>query len=1039
MNISGPFIRRPIGTSLLAMGLFALGMICYFLLGVAALPNLEFPAIFVTASQPGGSADVMASTVAAPLERHLGQIPGIDSINSSSSENSASVFLSFDGKRSVDDYARDVQAAINAAAPDLPSGLTNAPTYRKMNPNNQPVLILALTSDSVPLSKLYDYADSLLAQRIRQLPGVSDVEVAGGATPAVRVDLNLRALNAMGLSPDQLRNALVAANVTSPQGFLSDGKTTMAVVANDALRTSAEFAELVISTKNGVPVRLKDVATVRDGQQDQYQAAWFGERRAILMFVRKQADANVIATVDSVKADIPQMRTWLPADVQLTPFFDRTPIIRASVDEVQITLLISLGMVVLTMALFLRRLAPTLIAATAVPLSVAGAFVVMYVLGYTLDNMSLMALVIAIGFVVDDAIVVIENVIRHIDAGMPRLEATLQGAKEIGFTIVSITASLVAVFVPVVFAGGITGMFFKEFTVTLIAAIVFSAIVSLTLTPALCGRFLGRHAAAAPSRLGRWLDAFHAGMLDLYRRALDHALRWPLLTALQPVLLILITLLLMRFVSGGLFPQQDTGMLSGRTTAGSDVSPTRMMEQQQKIAALVMKDPAVESVGSRLGGGWGGGGGGSGQLYISLKPLAERGGESTFAVMTRLNKMAGDLPGVRLRLRPVQDLPSGGGGGGSGQGGQYQVSLKGNDIATLQEWTPKLVDALKKLPQLRDVGSDVDESGPRQMLMIDRDTAARLGVSVGTIDSALYDAFGQRQVSTIYSDINQFKVVVSALPNQSTDPGSLERIYVRSSSGQMVPITAVTKMIDTIAPTEVNHESQFSMISLSFNLAPDVSMSQAQKLIQDTIAGLRMPGDIRLDFAGDFRNFQKQQGDNSILILGAIIAVYIVLGMLYESLIHPITILSTLPSAGVGALLALVVTGTELSVISTIAIVLLIGIVKKNAIMMVDFALVAEREHKLPPLEAIREACLVRFRPIMMTSMVAIFAALPLAIGFGTGSELRRPLGIAMIGGLIVSQSLTLLSTPAIYLLFARLSERRRKRKEERRAKLAAT
>ncbi|WP_300615077.1 efflux RND transporter permease subunit [Dokdonella sp.] len=1032
MNISGPFIRRPIGTSLLAMGLFALGMICYFLLGVAALPNLEFPAIFVTASQPGGSADVMSSTVAAPLERHLGQIPGIDSISSSSSENSASVFLSFDGKRSVDDYARDVQAAINAAAPDLPSGLTNAPTYRKMNPNNQPVLILALTSDSVPLSKLYDYADSLLAQRIRQLPGVSDVEVAGGATPAVRVDLNLRALNAMGLSPDQLRNALVAANVTSPQGFLSDGKTTMAVVANDALHTAAEFADLVISAKNGVPVRLKDIANVRDGQQDQYQAAWFGTRRAILMFVRKQADANVIATVDGVKAAIPAMKTEIPSGVELDAFFDRTPIIRASVDEVQVTLLISLGMVVLTMALFLRRLAPTLIAAAAVPLSVAGAFVVMYVLGYTLDNMSLMALVIAIGFVVDDAIVVIENVIRHIDAGMPRLEATLQGAREIGFTIVSITASLVAVFVPVVFAGGITGMFFKEFTVTLIAAIVFSAIVSLTLTPALCGRFLTAHAHAEPSRFGRWLDAFHAGMLDLYRRALDHSLHWPRLTALQPLLLIILTIFLMRFVNGGLFPQQDTGMLFGRTTAGSDVSPSRMMEQQQKIAALVMQDKAVASVGSRLGGGWGGGGG-SGQLYISLQPLADRGGESTFAVMTRLNKMAGDVPGVRLRLRPVQDLPSGGGGGGSGQGGQYQVSLKGNDIGSLQEWTPKLVEALKKLPQLRDVGSDVDESGPRQMLMIDRDTAARLGVSVGTIDSALYDAFGQRQVSTIYSDINQFKVVVSALPNQATGPDSLERVYVRSSSGAMVPITAVTKMVDTIAPTEVNHESQFSTISLSFNLAPDVSMSQAQKLIGDTITGLRMPGDIRLDFAGDFRNFQKQQGDNSTLIFGAIIAVYIVLGMLYESLIHPVTILSTLPSAGMGALLAMVVTGTELSVISTIAIVLLIGIVKKNAIMMVDFALVAEREHKLPPLEAIREACLVRFRPIMMTSMVAIFAALPLAIGFGTGSELRRPLGIAMIGGLIVSQSLTLLSTPAIYLIFARISERRRKRKEEKR------
>ncbi|MBO9661461.1 efflux RND transporter permease subunit [Dokdonella sp.] len=1038
MNISGPFIRRPIGTSLLAIGLFVLGMICYFLLGVAALPNLEFPAIFVTASQPGGSADVMSSTVAAPLERHLGQIPGIDSISSSSSENSASVFLSFDGKRTVDDYARDVQAAINAAAPDLPSGLTNAPTYRKMNPNNQPVLILALTSDTVPLSKLYDYADSLLAQRIRQLPGVSDVEVAGGATPAVRVDLNLRALSSMGLSPDQLRNALIAANVTSPQGFLSDGKTTTAVVANDALRTAAEFADVVISAKNGVPVRLKDVARVYDGQQDQYQAAWFGTRRAILLFVRKQADANVIATVDSVKADIPLMQTWLPAGVELDAFFDRTPIIRASVDEVQVTLLISLGMVILTMALFLRRLAPTLIAATAVPLSVAGAFIVMYLLGYTLDNMSLMALVIAIGFVVDDAIVVIENVIRHVDAGMPRLEATLLGAKEIGFTIVSITASLVAVFVPVVFAGGITGMFFKEFTVTLIAAIVFSAIVSLTLTPALCGRFLKPHAEATPSRFGRRLDAFHAGMQDLYRRALDHALHWPRLTALQPLLLIVITIFLMRFVQGGLFPQQDTGMLFGRTTAGSDVSPSRMMEQQQKIAALVMKDPAVASVGSRLGGGWGGGGGGSGQLYISLKPLAERGGESTFLVMTRLNKMAGEVPGVRLRLRPVQDLPSGGGGGGGGTGGQYQVQLKGNDIVSLQEWTPKLVEALKKLPQLRDVGSDVDEAGPRQLLRIDRDTAARLGVSVGAIDSALYDAFGQRQVSTIYSDINQFKVVVSALPNQATDPASLERIYVRASGGNMVPITAVTKMVDTVAPTEIEHEDQFSTISLSFNLAPDATMSQAQKLIQDTIAGLRLPGDIRMDFAGDFRNFQKQQGDNSILIFGAIIAVYIVLGMLYESLIHPVTILSTLPSAGVGALLAMVVTGTELSVISMIAIVLLIGIVKKNAIMMVDFALVAERERGLSPFEAIREASLVRFRPIMMTSMVAICAALPLAIGFGVGSELRRPLGIAMIGGLIVSQSLTLLSTPAIYLLFARLSERRRKRKEEKKLRSAA-
>ncbi|HEU4662667.1 MAG TPA: efflux RND transporter permease subunit [Dokdonella sp.] len=1036
MNISAPFIQRPIATSLLAIGLFVAGAICYFLLGIAALPNLEPPVIFVSASQPGGSADVMAATVAAPLERHLGQIPGIDTINSTSSESSTSVILIFDSSRRVDDAARDVQAAINAAAPDLPTGLTNAPTYRKANPNNQPVLALALTSDTEPLSKLYDYADSLIAQRLRQLPGVSDVDVAGGATPAVRVDLNLRALNSMGLSPDQLRNALTAANVTSPQGFLSDGRTTMAVSANDALHTADEFADLVVAVKNGVPVRLRDVATVRDGQQDQYQAAWYGTRRAILLFVRKQADSNVIATVDGVKAEIPVLQTWLPAGVTLTPFFDRTPIIRASIDEVQVSLLISLGMVIVTMALFLRRLAPTLIAATAVPLSIAGAFVVMYAFGFTLDNMSLMALVIAIGFVVDDAIVVIENVIRHVDAGMPRLEATYAGAKEIGFTIVSITASLVAVFAPVMFASGITGQFFREFSITLISAILFSALVSLTLTPALCGRFLSPHAQAKPSRFGARIDAFHAGMLVVYRRLLDHALRWPRLTALQPLLLIVLTVFLMRFLHSGLFPQQDTGMLQGRISAGADISPPRMMEQTRELAALVMQDPAVDSVGSRLGGGFGRGGGGSGQLYITLKPLAERHGESTFAVMTRLNRAAQAMPGVQMRLRPVQDLPSGGGGGG-GSGGQFQVELKGNDIASLQAWTPKLVAALQKVPQLRDVGSDVDESGPRQMLVVDRDGAARLGISIAAIDSALNDAFGQRQVSTIYSDVNQFKVVLSAMPNQATDPASLERLYVRANSGAMVPLTAVTRMQDTIAPTEVSHEGQFSTVSLSFNLAPGVSMGQAQKIIESTIAGLRLPGDIRLDFAGDFRSFQRQQGDSSLLIFGAIVVVYIVLGMLYESLIHPVTILSTLPSAGVGALLAMIVTGTELSVVSMIAIVLLIGIVKKNAIMMVDFALVAEREHGLAPLEAIREASLVRFRPIMMTSMVAICAALPLAVGFGTGSELRRPLGIALIGGLLVSQSLTLLSTPAIYLIFARMSERRRRRREARRTRSA--
>jgi multidrug efflux pump len=1034
MNISAPFVKRPIGTTLLAAGMAVCGVICYFLLGVAALPNMEFPAIFVTASQPGASADTMASTVAAPLERHLGQIPGIDEMSSRSSEGSSAVIMIFQTDRNVDSVARDVQAAINAAAPDLPSGLTNAPTYRKANPNAQPVVALALTSETQPLSRLYDLADSLRAQHIRQIDGVADVDVAGGATPAIRVDLNLRALNAMGLSPDQLRNALTAANVTSPQGFLSDGRTTLAVSANDSLRTADEFADVVISSKNGVPVRLKDVARVYDGQQDQYQAAWYGARRAILMFVRKQADANVIQTVDAIKSDVPTMQAWLPAGVELTPFFDRTPIIRASIDEVQISLLISLSMVVLTMALFLRRLAPTVIAATAVPLSLASAFVIMYVLGYTLDNMSLMALVIAIGFVVDDAIVVIENVIRHIDAGMPRLEATLVGAKEIGFTIVSITASLIAVFIPLLFASGITGMFFREFTVTLCSAIAFSAIVSLTLTPALCGRFLKPHSEGKPSRIGDALDRFHAKTRSIYEHALDFSLRHPRLMALQPLVLVVVTFFLAGAVQKSLFPQQDTGMLQGRTNASADVSPDRLSAAQQKLAALVMKDPAVDSVGSRLGGGWGGGRGGRGQLYVSLKPLAERHGESTFTVLTRVNKVASSIPEIQLRLRPVQDLPSGGGPGGGG-GGQYQVALKGDDLAELQTWLPRLVDALKKAPQLRDVGSDIDEAGMRQMIVVDRDAAARLGVSVAAVDSALYDAFGQRQVSTIYSDINQFKVVVSALPNQAASPASLERVYVRASSGAMVPITAVAKIENGVAPTEVDHDSQFPTMSLSFNLAPGATMGQAQRIIADTLAGLRMPGDIRLDFAGDFRRFQQQSGDMLLLIIGAIVTVYIVLGMLYESLIHPVTILSTLPSAGVGALLAMLVTNTELSVVSEIAIVLLIGIVKKNAIMMIDFALVAEREHGRTPFEAIREACLVRFRPIMMTSMVAIFGALPLAIGFGTGAELRQPLGIAMIGGLLVSQSLTLLSTPAIYLVFARISARRRERKALRRAR----
>jgi multidrug efflux pump len=1025
MNLSGTFIRRPIGTSLLAIGLFVAGMIGYFLLGVAALPNMQFPAIFVQASQAGADASTMASTVAAPLERHLGQVPGIETMRSSSSEGRTFVFMMFRNGTDLDAAARDVQAAINAAAPDLPSGLNGAPSYQKANPNDDPIIALALTSDTQSAADLYNLSDTLLAQRLRQLPGVSSVEIAGAATPAIRVDVNLRALNAMGLSPDQLRNALSAANVTSPEGSLSDGRTTMAISATTQLHRAEDFAQLVVASRNGTPVRLADVAKVYAGQQDAYQAAWFHGKPAVLMYVYKKADANIIATVDLVKDQLPALRGYLPPATALTPFFDGTPTIRASLHEVQATLLISLAMVIVVMALFLRRLAPTLIAAAAVPLSLAGAFVVMYILDYTLNNLTLLALVIAIGFVVDDAIVVIENIIRHLDAGMTRLQATLAGAREIGFTIVSITASLIAVFIPLLFAGGVTGMFMHEFAVTLVAAIVVSALVSLTLTPALCGRFLGGHAAeqaAPPSRLARALDGFHAGMLRVYTRALNFSLRHALAFSLTPLALIVATFFLFGVVKSGLFPAQDTGLIWGRASSSATVSFGESRQRLERLTAMLMADPDVATVGSRLGSSRQGT---SGSFNIDLKTRAEGRQDDTFAVLARLSAKAANYPDLNLRLRPVQDLPSGGGGGTS-QGAQYQVSLQGNDLASLQEWLPKLQAELKKNPKLRDVGTDVDEAGLRQNIVIDRDKAARLGVSIGSIDGALYDAFGQRQVSTIYSDINQYQVVVNALPAQTATPEALNRIYVRSGSGKMIPITAFAKQQPGLAPSQITHENQYTTMDLSFNLAPGVSMGEAMAVIQATVKNMRMPGDIRVQMGNDFRRFQQSQSGMGWLILAAVLTVYIVLGMLYENLIHPVTILSTLPAAGVGALLALWLTGTELSVVAQIALVLLIGIVKKNAIMMIDFALVAQREHGKSPLEAAREACIVRFRPIMMTTMVAILAALPIAIGLGEGSELRRPLGIALIGGLLISQSLTLLSTPALYVVFSCLAERRR-------------
>ena len=1030
MNLSAPFIRRPIGTLLLALGVFVSGVIAYFQLGVAALPNVEFPVIFVVANQPGANAENMASTVAAPLERHMGQIAGIDSMGSHSKEGRASVILFFDFDKDIDGAARDVQAAINAAMPDLPAGLITAPIYRKANPNNDPVLLLSLTSATRTAAELYNLADSLLSPRVRQLPGVADVTLAGGATPAVRVDVDMAKLTSMGLSADQVRNAVSAANVTSPQGFLGDSQRTMTIAANGALTEASQFADLIIAVRNGVPIRLREIATIGDGQESKDQAAWFNGDRAILMAISKQSTANVIDTVDSIYGQLPLMRSWLPEGVQLTPFNDRTATIRASIREVQITLLISVFLVILTMLLFLRRLAPTLIAGLSVPLSLSSAFIVMFIFDFTLDNLTLMALVISIGFVVDDAIVVIENVVRHLEMGKTRLQAALDGAREIGFTIVSITVSLLAVFLPLLFMGGFMGMMLHSFAVTIAAAIAMSAIVSLTLTASLCGRYLPTHGGENTSRLVQRIDRMHAGMHNAYARALDWSLQHPRTMSLQPLVLVLLTIWLATFLKFGFVPEQDTGMIQGTTIASASISYDAMAELQRKVADVVSADPAVASLGSSLGGGGFRSGSNRGSLYINLKPLGEGRSVSTSKVMRRLAELTENLPGIELRLRPVQDI--GGGGGPRGGDSEYSYSLKGSNYDDLVTWGPRLASELRKLPQFTHVGTELDDGGVEQNLVIDRDTAARLGVSIGAIDSTLYNAFGERQISTIYSDLNQFRVVLNAVPDATPGLDTLSTLHVRASNGAMIPLSALTRIEPGTAAMSIQHDFQFPVFDISFNLAADVSMGEVKPLIDEVVSNLRMPGDIKVEGSGNFRRFEQQQSGQGLLILFAIVAVYLVLGILYESLIHPVTILSTLPAAGVGALLAMLVTNTELSIVSVIAIVLLIGIVKKNAIMMIDFALHAERDGGRSPAEAIREACLVRFRPIMMTSMVAILGAFPLAIGFGVGSEMRQPLGIAMIGGLLVSQSLTLFSTPALYLVFARMAERRRQRKARR-------
>ncbi|KRA33624.1 acriflavin resistance protein [Rhodanobacter sp. Root627] len=1047
MNVFAPMVRRPVGTSLLAIGLMLGGLWAYLLLGVAAFPSIEFPGVVVFAQMPGANAQTMASTVVAPLERHLGRIPGVRQMYSSASEGGAQIQILFEMDRTADKAARDVQAAINAAAADLPAGMPSPPGYFKFDTSQIPVLLVSLTSTSLAPDQLYDLTDTLLKPAVAQIPGVAQVQVSGGAPHAVRIALNSAALARKGITSNDVANALRAANVTSPQGMLSNGATQMTVSANDALHTVADFAPLVIASRDGVPVRLSDVATISGGQQDQYAAAWFNGQRAVTMQISKRSEANAVATVNAIRAALPGFSHLMPADVEIHPIFDLTPTTESALDEVEIALLMSIVMVALVMLVFLRRLRPTVIAMFSVPLSLAGAFVVMWMLGFTLNIFSLVALVLCVGFVVDDAIVVIENIVRHIERGMAPLPAALTGVREIGFTVVSITLSLIAVFGPMVFGNNMFTMLMREFSVTLIATIVISALVSLTLTPALCGAWLAPESGTrTPGRLERMAERFDSGLLRIYERALDWAMHHRRVMRWQPILLLVLTVVLAVVVAktagGSLMPKEDTGLLQAQITADANISPTLLAERTQAMAAVLQADPAVLDVSTILGGNNNNGAvGNQSTLFVDLKPLGDGPNdrhEPGQAVVDRLDKYYKQVSDLDVTLTTVQFISGGGPGGGAK--GQYAFQLSSTAGLPLQQPTLRLAQVMRGMKQFRDVSTSFDSIGRQQLLQVDRDAAGRLHVSMGQIDSALYNAFGQNQISTIYSDINQYRVVLTADAEQSLSPANLLNTYVRNTEGKMIPLSALAHIEPHIAPVTINHYNQLESASINYNLAKGLTQTDGLKYVDQAIFAAGLPAGVQKSYTGDNQNLMDALNNGLLMLLAVILVMYVVLGVLYESLIHPLTILSTLPAAGMGAFLAMLVTHTQLTMMSAIAVLMLIGIVKKNAILMVDFALVAEREHGRSPPEAIREAALVRFRPITMTTLVAMGAALPLAIGFGYGSEMRQPLGIAILGGLFVSQLLTLLSTPAIYLWShdrkQRKAARRERKAEKKRQKL---
>ncbi len=1011
-NFSAPFIRRPVATTLITLAIFLSGAVAFRFLPVAPLPQVDFPTISVGAGLPGASPETMASAVATPLERQFGRIAGVTEMTSSSGLGSTNITLQFDLNRDINAAARDVQAAINAARSQLPADLPGQPTYRKVNPADAPILILALTSENIPRPQIYDAADSILAQKLAQVEGVGQVFTWGSSRPAVRVEANPYQLNSYGISLEKLRASLQSANANLAKGTLSNPQKSWNVADTDQLFKAYAYQPLIVAGHTGAPVRLRDVAEVVDSVEDTRNLGLFGGKNSVLLAIFRQPGANMIETVDRIMALLPVLRASVSPSLHLSVAIDRSTTIRASVHDVEITLMISIFLVILVVFAFLRNTWATIIPSVAVPLSLIGTFGIMYLCGYSLDNLSLMALTICTGFVVDDAIVVIENITRHIENGMKPFAAAMKGASEIGFTVLSMSTSLVAVFIPILLMPGIVGRLFREFAVVLSVAIGVSLFVSLTTTPMMCARFL-KHESGRHNWIYKFFESAFNHVLHLYDVALRWVLRRQLLILGATFLTAILCVYLFFHVNSGFFPQQDTGRISGVIQGDQDLSFAAMSLKMRTFTDIVLKDPAVDTIASFTGGG---SGGSTARMFGQLKPLSERK-ISVDEVIARIRKATSKVPGAVLYLQAVQDLSM----GGHGAAAQYQYTLQADNLTDLTHWAPLLQKRLSKVPELRDVNSDQQMHGLASSLVIDRDTASRLGVSMIAIDNTLSDAFGQRQVSTMYKGLNQYHVVLEVMPSAQQSPDALKSIYVPASGGKLVPLSAFSHYEPSNTALSVNHLGIFPAITLSFNLAPGASLGPAVEHIQAATREIGVPATVHTTFQGTAKAFQDSRASQLFLVITALIAVYIVLGILYESFIHPITILSTIPSAGIGAILAIKFAGTDLNMIALIGIILLIGIVKKNAILMIDFAVQLEREEKITPLDAIYKACLLRFRPILMTTMAALFGALPLALGNGVGSELRRPLGITIIGGLIVSQILTLFTTPIVYIYMDRL------------------